>query len=180
METLLEDAEQKDEAKALIRSLIDKIVLTPKEVGGLDALLYGDLARILILCAEGTEEAKPIRAINVAGSRQAKTLEGQAIRGFSVSMLRGPETTDMHKERVRTYLLAELRSAIEPRLRVGHQTGQLRLNNWGQHTLTQDSLPQLGNSAVRRGEHRDGKALPNGGGSPRCGKVSQHKCIHIA
>jgi hypothetical protein len=53
LETLLKDAEHRNEAVELIRSLIDKIELTPRDVGGgLDALLSGDLARILVLCVE--------------------------------------------------------------------------------------------------------------------------------
>jgi hypothetical protein len=82
LESLLEDAEHKDEAMELIRSLIDKIVLTPKEEGGLEAVLHGDLARILVLCSTGAEEMEPIRAIGVAGSRQAKTLAGVTSRGL--------------------------------------------------------------------------------------------------
>ncbi|WP_091136393.1 recombinase family protein [Microvirga guangxiensis] len=89
LETLLDETEHKDEAMELIRSLIDKIVLTPKEEGGLDAVLHGDLARILALCSAGAEEAKPVLAVRVAGSRQAKTLEGEAIRGFSLSVVAG-------------------------------------------------------------------------------------------
>ena len=51
----------------LIRSLIEKIVLTPKEGGGVDALLHGALARILVLCSE-----------------QQKAPEADAVRGFSL------------------------------------------------------------------------------------------------
>jgi hypothetical protein len=51
LESLLDDAEHRDEAMELIRTLIEKIVLTPKEEGDLDALLHGGLARILALCA---------------------------------------------------------------------------------------------------------------------------------
>jgi hypothetical protein len=53
LEQLLEDAEHRDQAMELIRSLIDKIDQTPKEGGGVDALLHGDLARILTLCSTG-------------------------------------------------------------------------------------------------------------------------------
>ena len=60
LETLLDDAEHCDEAMELIRSLIDKIELTPCEERGLDAVLHGDLARIVVLCSTGTEEAKPL------------------------------------------------------------------------------------------------------------------------
>jgi hypothetical protein len=85
----LEDAQHKDEAMELIRSLIEKIELTPKEEGGLDAILHGDLARILSLCSTGAEEARPIRAVAVAGSRQAKTPAEGSLRGFSVSVVAG-------------------------------------------------------------------------------------------
>ena len=74
LESLLEDAAHLDEGMELIRSLINKIVLTPRESGGVEAILHGDLARILALCSAGAEEAKPISAVAVAGSRQAKTL----------------------------------------------------------------------------------------------------------
>ncbi|MFC4171422.1 recombinase family protein [Microvirga sp. GCM10011540] len=92
LESLLEDAAHKDKAMELIRSLIEKIELSPREEGGLDAVLHGDLARILTLCSTGADVAKettPVHAVAVAGSGQAKTLEGQAIRGFSVSVVAG-------------------------------------------------------------------------------------------
>ncbi|WP_152568952.1 hypothetical protein [Microvirga sp. BSC39] len=53
LESLLEDAAHKDEAMELIRSLIEKIVLTPSEGGGVEAILHGDLASILCLCSAG-------------------------------------------------------------------------------------------------------------------------------
>lgn len=61
----------------LSRSLIETIVLTPREEGGLDALLHGDLARILALCSTGAEvvEAKPLRAISVGGPKRKDALE---------------------------------------------------------------------------------------------------------
>ena len=76
LETLLEYAQHKDEAMELIRSLIDKIELTPREGGGVEAILHGDLARILALCATGAKEAKTLRTARVAGSRYDKTLAG--------------------------------------------------------------------------------------------------------
>jgi hypothetical protein len=64
------------------RSLIDRIVLTPREEGGVNAVLHADLARILALC-EAVRAA--LRVIGSGGgSGQAKTLEGGAIRGFCV------------------------------------------------------------------------------------------------
>ncbi|SCY93436.1 hypothetical protein [Microvirga guangxiensis] len=103
LETLLEDAAHKDEAMELIRSLVDKIVLTPKEGGGVDALLHGDLARILALSSISAEEAKLPRAVAVAGSKRnealrsryhAKTPDVFTYRGFGFIWLRGPETAD--------------------------------------------------------------------------------------
>ena len=82
LETLLEDLEHRDEAMALIRSLIDKIVLGPREEGGLDAILHGDLARILALCSAGSD-------LDAQMSRQAKTPEGVSLRGFSLSLVAG-------------------------------------------------------------------------------------------
>ena len=34
-----------------IRSMIERIVVTPRDCGGVDLALHGDLARILALCA---------------------------------------------------------------------------------------------------------------------------------
>ena len=49
----------KDEAMALIRSLVDRIVLTPTD-DGLAAELHGDLAEILRLCeGEGPKRQRP-------------------------------------------------------------------------------------------------------------------------
>ena len=49
LENLLDDDNHRLEAMNLIRSLIDKIVLTPKDKD-LNAILHGDLARILAIC----------------------------------------------------------------------------------------------------------------------------------
>ena len=51
LERLLADAELGVEAMEAIRSTITRIVLTPRAEGGMDALLEGDLARILAICA---------------------------------------------------------------------------------------------------------------------------------
>ncbi len=82
LESLLEDAEHRDKAMELIRSLIDKIELTPREGGGVEAILHGDLARILVLCSSGAEEATSARAVAVAGSRYDEALAGVSARGF--------------------------------------------------------------------------------------------------
>ncbi|MFC5084885.1 recombinase zinc beta ribbon domain-containing protein [Microvirga arabica] len=82
LESLLEDAEHKDEAMELIRSLIERIELSPREEGGLQAVLHGDLARILVLCSAGAEEAKPTRAVAVAGSKRKEAPAGFHLRGL--------------------------------------------------------------------------------------------------
>jgi site-specific DNA recombinase len=53
LETALADPAIKDEAAEIIRSLIDRITLTPREDGTLEVLLYGELARILQFCEAG-------------------------------------------------------------------------------------------------------------------------------
>ncbi|WP_201837394.1 hypothetical protein [Microvirga zambiensis] len=76
LETLLEEIEHRDEAMEFIRTLIEKIELTPKDEGGLDAVLHGDLAGILALCSAGAGELKPLRAVAVSGTRTPKALRG--------------------------------------------------------------------------------------------------------
>ena len=58
LEAVLADPELGPEAMAAIRSMIGRIVLTPGEGGGVEAVLEGDLARILAICA-GTERKSP-------------------------------------------------------------------------------------------------------------------------
>jgi hypothetical protein len=53
LETALEDPQIKDEAMEIIRSLIERITLTPREDGTLEVLLYGERARILQFCEAG-------------------------------------------------------------------------------------------------------------------------------
>ena len=95
LETLLEDVSHKDEAMELIRSLIERIVLTPREEGGLEAILHGDLARILVLCASGEapEQHKALRAIGAGGlssdSRYDEAPDAFAFRGLSLSVVAG-------------------------------------------------------------------------------------------
>lgn len=56
LEQLLENDGERQEARELIRSMIDKVVLTPREdTTGLDATLYGELAAILAACSETTQ-----------------------------------------------------------------------------------------------------------------------------
>ena len=84
LESLLVDADNRDAAMEAIRWLIDSITLTPRQDGpGLEALLKGDLARLLVLC--------------VAGSGQTKTPAAFAVGGFKYRWLRGPETTETYQ-----------------------------------------------------------------------------------
>ena len=55
LESLLEDPELRDEAMEAIRSMIERIVVTPRDGGGVELVLHGDLARILALCAENAK-----------------------------------------------------------------------------------------------------------------------------
>ncbi|WP_349370299.1 hypothetical protein [Salinarimonas sp.] len=58
-------AERPDDAIEPIRSMIEKIVVVPREGGGVALTLHGDLARILTLCA-------------IAGEGRARTAESPA------------------------------------------------------------------------------------------------------
>ena len=51
LEAVLADPGLGSEAMDAIRSMISRIVLTPAEQGGMEAVLEGDLARILTICA---------------------------------------------------------------------------------------------------------------------------------
>ena len=51
LEQLLEHWQERDEARALIRSMIDRVVLAPRASGGLGATLFGELGAILAICA---------------------------------------------------------------------------------------------------------------------------------
>jgi site-specific DNA recombinase len=55
LERLLEDGAERHEAQALVRSMIDKVVLKPRQTaGGLDAVLHGELAAVLAVCSVAT------------------------------------------------------------------------------------------------------------------------------
>lgn len=69
-----------DEAMELIRSLIKRVELTPREGRGADALLHGDLARILMVCSTGAEEAKPLLC---GGPKREEDPERCAREGFT-------------------------------------------------------------------------------------------------
>ena len=73
IDRLMEELNRPDHAEAsdLIRSLIEKIELHPrKDSKGLDAVLFGDLAGILGLCAEAQDNKKR-PAANDAGRRMS-------------------------------------------------------------------------------------------------------------
>jgi site-specific DNA recombinase len=57
LETALADPAIKDEAAEIIRSLIERITLTPREDGTLEVLLHGELARILQVCEAGDHKS---------------------------------------------------------------------------------------------------------------------------
>ena len=65
LESLLADPELAGEAMEAIRALIERIVLTPRPAGGLDAVLHGDLAQILTIA----EAAQTRDARRVVGGR---------------------------------------------------------------------------------------------------------------
>jgi hypothetical protein len=93
--SLLEDAEHKDEAMELIRPLIEKIELSPREEGGgLDAVLQGDLARILALCSTA-EEAMPRGTARVQAPDTTKPLKLSLLGACHCRWLRRSETTEI-------------------------------------------------------------------------------------
>ncbi|CAH1698312.1 hypothetical protein BOSEA1005_11365 [Hyphomicrobiales bacterium] len=55
LESLLDDPDLRDEAMEAIRSMIERIVVTPRESGGVSLELHGDLARILAVCSENAK-----------------------------------------------------------------------------------------------------------------------------
>jgi site-specific DNA recombinase len=62
LEQLLEGSEQ-DEAREIVRSMIERVVLTPRPDGrGLDATLFGALAALLSVSAEVSGKKKPSAA----------------------------------------------------------------------------------------------------------------------
>ena len=73
LEKLFEDEATRDEAFQIVRSLIDRIVLTPTD-DGLAAELHGDLAAILALCEAQNDRRPTAKAVRrqlsvVAGAR---------------------------------------------------------------------------------------------------------------
>ncbi len=79
LEKALNADENRAEAADLIRSLVDRIVLTPNDQGKLDISLFGDLAGILSLAAN---KHRPLRKSHptvaqvkmVAGARNHREL----------------------------------------------------------------------------------------------------------
>ncbi len=75
LEASLSDPAVKDEAGAILRSLIDRVVLQPRDRDkGLDAILEGDLARILAFC-EGSAGTKK-RPGSLEPGRQLSVVAG--------------------------------------------------------------------------------------------------------
>ncbi len=83
LEQLLEDTEHEEEAMERIRSLIEKIVLMPREGGGVEAILHDDLARILVLCSTSTG-AELVHARRVAGSKRNEAPDARGMQGLVV------------------------------------------------------------------------------------------------
>ena len=80
LEAALNDPLIRDEAAEVLRDLIEKVGLVPRAgAKGSDAVLYGDLARILQLCEAANE---------TSGSRKRK-LPGQGRPGSQVSVVAG-------------------------------------------------------------------------------------------
>lgn len=73
----------------LIRSLIEKIVLTPRKGGGVEAVLYGDPARILVLSSEHTKDAMVRGMARVVGSRRIEAFEVCVPQGLRVCLVAG-------------------------------------------------------------------------------------------
>jgi site-specific DNA recombinase len=87
LEAVLADPELGAEATAAIRSMIARIVLTPGTDGGIAAVLEGDLARILTICAGG--ERKNARlAGGRSGAVPASWLSVVAGAGFEPATFR--------------------------------------------------------------------------------------------
>lgn len=60
LEVALNDPAIRAEANELLRGLVERVELTPKPDGvGVDAILYGDLARIFAICAEADTKKTP-------------------------------------------------------------------------------------------------------------------------
>ena len=61
LERLLEDGAERDDARGVIRSMIDRVVLTPRKAAtGLEATLYGEIAAILAVCERASSNTAPV------------------------------------------------------------------------------------------------------------------------
>jgi hypothetical protein len=82
LEESLSDPEIREQAADLLRSLIARIDLQPRDDGsGIDAVLHGDLAEILALCDASEQGGKPFKGTSprsqlsvVAGARNQRCL----------------------------------------------------------------------------------------------------------
>jgi len=61
LERLLEEGTERDESREVIRSMIDRVVLTPGNAG-LEATLYGEMAAILAVCERASGKMAPVSA----------------------------------------------------------------------------------------------------------------------
>ncbi|WP_103872879.1 hypothetical protein [Bosea lathyri] len=55
----------RDEAMEAIRSMIERIVVTPRDGGGVHLDLHGDLARILVMCSAKRQNPPLMRRVFV-------------------------------------------------------------------------------------------------------------------
>jgi site-specific DNA recombinase len=64
----------REEANEVLRALVERVELTPKADGsGVDAILYGDLARIFAVCGEAGTKKRPAAG---AEGRQLSVVAG--------------------------------------------------------------------------------------------------------
>lgn len=54
-ESLLDDPEPRDQAMVATRSMIERIMVTPRDGSGVNLQLHGDLARILAVCSDNAK-----------------------------------------------------------------------------------------------------------------------------
>jgi site-specific DNA recombinase len=83
LEAVLAGPELGAEAAEAIRSLVSRIVLAPRAGGGVDAVLEGDLARILAICggAAAAGNANARRAVAGGRSGDVPTCQPSVVAG---------------------------------------------------------------------------------------------------
>lgn len=81
LELSLNDPFVRDDAHELLRSLVEKVELTPRTNGrGLDALLFGDLAGILSLCAAKRAKKSAAKTAESSGILSVVAGAGSTVR----------------------------------------------------------------------------------------------------